>query len=189
ETIIKNAENEAETIIKNAENEARIIEEKDRMETASELERAKRKILWDSKVENRKKLSDFREELIFEVIKMAEKKIAKKAVRIDHEYEKLLFNLIREAIEGIGERKVRIVANRRDTQFLKEHIEIIEESLGKSLCYDVELDLTGETIDCVGGVVVSSIDKKISYYNTLEARLSKAREQLRIMIAEILFEE
>ena len=187
--IISKAEKEAEFIISKAYVEAKETEERAKIESESEMEIEKRRTLWASTAENRKKLLDAREELISQVFEKAYDQIVKRSRRIDQDHEKLLIDLIREATKSIGEQKIRIVSNKTDTAFLREHIKKLRVNLGKYLGYKVDIDVTGDPLDYVGGVVISSLDEKICYNNTLEARLSKAKEQLRFKVTKILFAE
>ena len=185
--IISKAEKEAKFIISKANNEAKETGKKTRIESESEIE--KHRILWASIVENRKKLLDAKEELFSQVFERAYNQIVEHTRRIDQDHEKLLVDLIREGIKSLGEQKIRIFSNKIDTAFLREHIKNLRANLGKYLGYKVEIDLTGDPLDHVGGVVISSLDGKICYNNTLEARLSKVREQMRFEVADILFRE
>lgn len=185
--IIRKAEEEAEGIIEAAYKEARDAEERIRREAEPKLKRVRRGILWASIVEGRKKLLNVREELISQVFKRVEREIVQMVTCRGEDYEELLIDLIREGAESIGERKIRIASNRRDIEFIKGHIEALRESLRRGLGYDVEVDLTDDPLDCIGGVVVSSLDEKLIYHNTLEGRLAKVREKLRLKVAQILF--
>ena len=187
--IISRAEKEAKFIISKANNEAKETGKKTRIESESEIEIEKHRILWASIVENRKKLLDAKEELFSQVFERAYDQIVERTRRIDQDHKKLLVDLIREGIKSLGEQKIRIFSNKIDTAFLREHIKNLRANLGKYLGYKVEIDLTGDPLDHVGGVVISSLDGKICYNNTLEARLSKAKDQLRFKVTKILFAE
>ena len=189
EFIISKAEKEAEFIISKAYVEAKEKEESAKIESESEMEIEKRRTLWASTAENRKELLDAREEFISQVFEKAYDRIVERSRKIDQDHEKLLIDLIREGTKSIGEQKIRIVSNKIDTAFLRKHIQKLRATLGKYLGYKVDIDLTGDPLDYVGGVVISSLDEKICYNNTLEARLSEARDRLRFKVTKILFAE
>jgi V/A-type H+-transporting ATPase subunit E len=191
-TLLTNAETEAENILKAAEEEVRkITEERDQQILGvmdSELRAIRDRILGRANVEGKKMLVEVREQAISRGFDEAERRLTRIAAGEDEsvDYWGLLNRLIVEACSQIGGGEFLVYANERDTKLLKSRArarevkELLNETLG-----DVDL-VVEEPIECLGGTVVRNREGKKIFYNTLEGRLLSVRRRIEAEIAEVL---
>ena len=190
ETLLKVRE-EAEIITKAAQ-------EKAKRETERVLSNGKRvaslegqKIIAEARINVRRKRMDSQEEAIvasFDAAQKALEELAEKGKRDNLTYKDIMFNLIVSASEIVAGNKLELVFNQRDSKaFNKEMLREARESVTKGTGREVSLDLTGDTIQCLGGVVVRDLEKQVEVDNTLETKLNQLKENLRVEVAKILF--
>lgn len=190
ETLLK-ARAEADTITEAAQ-------EKAKRETERVLSNGKRvaslegqRIIAETKIDVRRKRMDAQEEAIvasFEAAKKALEELAEKGKRDDFIYKDIMFNLIVSASEIVAGNKLELVFNKRDSKiFAKEMLRESRESVKKRTGREISLSLTGDTIQCLGGVVVRDLEKQVEVDNTLETKLNQLKENLRVDVAKILF--
>ena len=190
ETLLK-AREEADTITKAAQ-------EKAKRETERVLSNGKRvaslegqKIIAEARINVRRKRMDSQEEAIvasFDAAKKALEELAEKGKRDNLTYKDIMFNLIVSASEVVAGNKLELVFNQRDSKtFNKEMLREARESVKKRTGREISLSLTGDTIQCLGGVVVRDLEKQVEVDNTLETKLNQLKENLRVDVAKILF--
>ena len=190
ETLLKVRE-EAEIITKAAQ-------EKAKRETERVLSNGKRvaslegqKIIAEARINVRRKRMDSQEEAIvasFDAAQKALEELAEKGKRDNLTYKDIMFNLIVSASEIVAGNKLELVFNQRDSKaFNKEMLREARESVTKRTGREVSLDLTGDTIQCLGGVVVRDLEKQVEVDNTLETQLNQLKGNLRVDVAKILF--
>jgi len=95
-------------------------------------------------------------------------------------YEKALEYLIRDAIEAMGGKKFKISCSDED----REKVSRISAKIIKEL--GVEIRLGSKSIDTVGGVRVTNEDGSTILDNTVESRLKRMRNDIRMMIIKQL---
>jgi len=206
DNIISHIEAEAEeeiseTLLKVRE-EAGIItkaaQEKAKRETERVLSNGKRvaslegqKIIAEARINVRRKRMDSQEEAIvssFDAAQKALEELAEKGKRDNLTYKDIMFNLIVSASEIVAGNKLELVFNQRDSKaFNKEMLREARESVKKRTGRETSLSLTGDTIQCLGGVVVRDLEKQVEVDNTLETKLNQLKENLRVEVAKILF--
>ena len=93
-------------------------------------------------------------------------------------YRELVRELVREGVEAVGNR-ARVRPARPDAGLVAEVVRELNEEMGLGL----EL---GDPVESAGGVVVESLDGRIVYENTVEARLRKVRREVRMGLSRIL---
>ena len=190
ETLLK-AREEADTITKAAQ-------EKAKRETERVLSNGKRvaslegqKIIAEARINVRRKRMDSQEEAIvasFDAAKKALEELAEKGKRDNLTYKDIMFNLIVSASEVVAGNKLELVFNQRDSKiFNKEMLREARESVKKRTGREISLSLTGDTIQCLGGVVVRDLEKQVEVDNTLETKLNQLKGNLRVDVAKILF--
>jgi len=190
ETLLK-ARAEADTITKAAQ-------EKAKRETERALSNGKRlaslegqKIIAEARINVRRTKMDSQEEAIvasFEAAQKALEELAEKGKRDNLNYKDIMFNLIISASEVVAGNKLELVFNQRDRKiFNKEMLKEASESVKKRTGREISLSLTGDTIQCLGGVVVRDLEKQVEVDNTLETKLNQLKENLRVDVAKILF--
>ncbi len=190
ETLLK-ARAEANAIIKAAQEKAdreaeRVLSNGERV---ASLEG--QKIIAEARINVRRKRMDSQEEAIvasFEAAKKALEELAEKGKRDNLTYKDIMFNLIVSASEIVAGNKLELVFNQRDSKtFNKEMLREARESVKKRTGREISLSLTGDAIQCLGGVVVRDLEKQVEVDNTLETKLNQLKENLRVDVAKILF--
>ena len=182
---------EADTITKAAQ-------EKAERETERVLSNGKRvaslegqKIIAEARINVRRKRMDSQEEAIvasFNAAKKALEELAEKGKRDNLTYKDVMFKLIASASEIVAGNKLELVFNQRDRkifskEMLREARELVKQRTGR----ETSLSITGDTIQCLGGVVVRDLEKQVEVHNTLETKLNQLKENLRVDVAKILF--
>lgn len=192
ETLLK-AQDEADTIRKAAQ-------EKAKRETEKVLSNGKRaaslegqKIIAEARINVRRTRMDSQEEAIvasFNAAQKALEELAEKGKRDNLNYRDIMFNLIVSASEIVAGKKLELVFNKRDSKtFNKETLKEARESIKEKTGREISLSLTGETIQCLGGVVVRDLENQVEVDNTLETKLNQLKDNLRVDVAKILFED
>lgn len=174
EKIKKEARKKEEEILKKAEAEAKSKSDEILNQGKKEAELEKQRILANAKLQARKIKLDVKEKIIEKSFSLAEEKL--KEVISSEEYEKILKDLIREAISTIGREDIEVLCRKEDEKVVKK---IIKDLSG--------VELAKDNISTIGGVIVRSKDRQVQVDNTFEARLTRMRDDLRIEVAKILF--
>lgn len=184
--IIKSAEEKAEAIIEEAK---RKVDKLFLDQARSEVALIRRRIIGRAEVEGRLELLRAKEEVVEKVLNEVLDEIKKIAngERKDYNYERILYSLLKEAVDSIKEDIVTIHANQRDLEFIKKNLRVLEDKLSKDLGRSVSLKIGKTLSESVGGIIAESEDGLKIYYNTLEGRILKMKRKLRLLIREILF--
>ena len=149
------------------------------------------RIIAETRIDVRRKKMDAQEEAIaasFEEAKKALAELGEKGKRDNLVYKDIMFDLIASASEVVAGNKLELVFNQRDSKtFNKEMLREASELVKKRSGRDISLALTDETIQHLGGVVVRDMEKQVEVDNTLETRLNRLKESIRVDVAKILF--
>ncbi len=149
------------------------------------------RIIAETRIDVRRKKMDAQEEAIaasFEEAKKVLEELAEKGNRDNLVYKDIMFDLIGSASEVVAGNKLELVFNQRDSKtFNKEMLREASELVKKRTGRDISLALTDETIQHLGGVVVRDMEKQVEVDNTLETRLNRLKESIRVDVAKILF--
>lgn len=197
EEIERRAEAESKRIIEEARAEAQKIISSAEAKSAELLKATfepealarRRRILSTSELEGRRKLIKTKDELVSQVFQKAFEQLKKMAEEGGNKYYEFLYNLILEAAREIGEETLVAKVNQRDYQYTNSNLKSIEERLSKDLGMKVKLKLSEEKYDGVGGVILGNEDGSKTYYNTIEGRIRRLEDTLRIQVGKILFME
>ncbi len=192
EKIEEDARREAESILEEARREAESILEEARRKAEEkrgdiiargekEADLLKQRIVANAKLTARKSALDAKEELLNKVFEEAQNQLSKTAST--EKYGDILRELIREGVASVGE-DVELICRAEDEGLLKGGI---LRELSKEL--GVDITLSTEKIDTMGGVVVRAKSGKVEVNNTFETRLQRMQDALRSKIAKILFPE
>jgi V/A-type H+-transporting ATPase subunit E len=98
-------------------------------------------------------------------------------------YHNYLLKSVQEAAEKVESKQVTIQVNASDKTWLKTKTKELSEKLG------VDLTLSRETGQWMGGCKAQSQDQTRIYDNTIETRLQQLWPELRIEVAKLLFTE
>ncbi|MBS7630357.1 hypothetical protein KEJ47_02080 [Candidatus Bathyarchaeota archaeon] len=178
--ILQAAERERERI--KAESEKQILSI-----VSSELRAVRDRIIGKANLEGRRTLMSAREEVLSALYDEAMFRLEAIAEGRDTKirYGEVLKKLLIEAISAIGGEEFIVSVNKRDYAFLKENLADIKEEM-KEYVGDVIIRLDAKTIDAIGGVIIRNPEETKIYYNTLDARLLKARRKTESEVAKIL---
>jgi len=196
------AEKEISELLLKARDEAdrmkRAAREKADRETERILSDGKRaaslegqRIIAETKIDVRRKRMGAQEEAIaasFEGAKKALEELAEDGRRDNFVYQDIMFNLIASASEIVAGNKLELVFNQRDSRTFNKHLlgeltAFVRKRTGR----DISLAITDETIQCLGGVVVKDVERQVEVDHTLETKLDRLRESVRVDVAKILF--
>jgi V/A-type H+-transporting ATPase subunit E len=195
-------ENEASEILLKAQAEADKIKKAAQEKTEREAERilsnGKRvaslegqRIIAETKIDVRRKRMDAQEEAIaksFEEARKVLEELAEKGKWDKFVYKDILFNLIVSAAEVVAGNKLELVFNQRDRKtFNKTRLKEVSELVKKRTGKDISLALTEETMQFLGGVIVRDREKSMEVDNTLETKMNRLKETIRVDVARILF--
>jgi len=168
--IKEEAKNEAEKIISDAKAEAEEILRKAKEEAEKEAERYKKQEISSVNLEMKRLLLNKKKEILEEVIKIVEDRIRK----MDPDTKrKLLENLIKSNADG----EMVVYSNKDDEPLVREII-----SGMSNLKY-------GGNIDCLGGVILESIDGEVRINLTFDELLKQLYDQKMSEVSKILFGE
>ncbi len=191
--VVTDIQKEAEAIILAAGNQAketlRIAKgQVDQMyhtaiaEATEKAEAEKRKIASVAEVEARNRLLQVKEDL---VDKAFEEALVKLKIYAQTEgYHAYLLNLIESIARKMRQRALVVKVNAKDKDWLTQ--DILKSTSKKVM---VELRVSEETQDYIGGCLVQSEDGKIVFDGTLDNRLVELKPELRARIANTLFGE
>jgi V/A-type H+/Na+-transporting ATPase subunit E len=104
-------------------------------------------------------------------------------------YPLILYRLIKESVIASGVTSLEVWVNQSDRALVSyEILNQIATEAGNAQGARISLAMSDEALICIGGAVVRSIDGKVSVDNTLEARLERSKNTLRILVAKALFD-
>ncbi len=152
--------------------ESKFEQEYDRIvdEGKKEAEKIEKQIVGSADLESRNKQLRLVEEYVQKAFDKAIEQI--KSSKHDANYSKLIEILLTEAIDTLGTKEVTISTNSKDKEIVNS---LLKKFPGSKL--------SSETIDCLGGVEVSSKDGTMSFNNTIDARLDRLKPLIRKEIA------
>ena len=152
--------------------ESKFEQEYDRIidEGKKEAEKIEKQIVGSSDLESRNKQLRLVEEYVQKAFDKAVEQI--KSSKHDANYSKLIETLLTEAIDTLGTKEVTIYTNSKDKEIVNS---LLKKFPGSKL--------SSETIDCLGGIEVSSKDGSMSFNNTIDARLDRLKPLIRKEIA------
>lgn len=182
EAIILSAEKQSKEILKTEKEQAiqnyqTLI---DQAKTRAESE--KRKIASVTEVEMRNRLLQTKEGLV--EIAFDKALIKLKDFVATEEYHTYLLNLIKEVAKGLDQKNLVVQVKAQDKDWLKQDM---LDRLAKKL--HLELKLSEQNEDFIGGCKIQTLDGKITFDNTIDNLLKELKPTLRVKVAKILFEE
>ena len=189
--VLQKARAEAESIKKAAQQKAEA-------EAQKVLSQGKRiavlegqRIIAEKKLEVRRRKMDAQEEAIAASFEEATKflgELAEKGQQDNIVYKDILFSLVASACEIVAGGKVELVLNKRDSgRFDQKMVGELNSFVRDKTGRDIALSLANTAIPCLGGVIVRDLEKQVEVDNTLEAKLGRLRESIRVDVAKLLF--
>jgi len=189
--VLQKARAEAESIKKAAEQKARAEAQKilSQGEMSAALEG--QRIIAEEKLKVRRRKMDAQEEAIGASFEEATKllgELAEKGEKDGLAYKDVLFGLVSSACEIVTGGEVELALNKRDGGRLDgKMMEELNDFVKKRTGRNISLSLASTAIPCLGGVIVRDIEKRVEVNNTLEAKLDRLRESIRVDAAKLLF--
>jgi V/A-type H+-transporting ATPase subunit E len=135
-----------------------------------------------TEMEIRNRLLHAKEELVDKAFETALGKL--KDFAETPNYPDYLIRLIGETAERIGSKNLMLYVNAKDKTWLTQES---LQSLSKKL--KVNLKLSDQTPDYIGGCKIQTQDGKVTYDSTIDSRLQELKPTLRTEVARILFGE
>lgn len=173
--IFDRAEQEAKQIIEKAQAEAESIRDARLEKVKAEAQSEAVSLLYSARLKSKNAVIRAKEEVAEKALAEAEKRLSELRSRPD--YPEILERLVSEGLSRIsGKVLLHVDPADRDAA----------DSIARKLGLDYEL-LTD--IETIGGAVVSDVAGRVQIVNTVEERLNRAREKLRMQVSGILFGE
>jgi V/A-type H+-transporting ATPase subunit E len=182
EAIIATAENQAKEILRVAKKQADQTYHAILDEAAEKAAAEKRKIESIAEVEIRNRLLQTKEDLVDLAFKKAIVKLENFVTT--EEYRTYLLKLVEEIAKEMDQTVLIIEVNAKDIGWLKP--EMLKPTAKK---LNIELKISKETQNYIGGCKIQTEDGKKVYDATLDNRLEVLKPQLRVEIAKKLFGE
>jgi len=190
--VLDDVQKEAEAIIFAAENEAKetLKAAKEQVDQnypnminhATEKAQAeKRKIGSVTEVEMKNRLFHAKEDLVNLALERAISTL--KGFAKTERYRNYLLKVVEEGAKKIDQKNLAVQVNAADRTWLAQGS---LNRLSKKL--DCELKLLDQTVDCIGGCKIQTIDGRITYDGTLESKIQELKPILRVEVAKILFQ-
>jgi len=189
--IVGEAQTEADKIKKAAQEKVEREADKILLDGKRAASLEEQRMLAEKRIQVRRKRMDAQEEAIDNSFAEARKvleELTEKGKRDNLAYKDILFNLIVSASEAVAGKKLELVLNQRDRKSFKEEMLAgITREVNKRTGRDMSLDLADEPAQFLGGVVVRDLENSVEVDHTLETKLSRLRESMRVEVAKILF--
>ena len=191
--VLGDVQKEAEAIILSAESQSKetLKAEKEQAmqnyltllnQATVKAEDERRKIASVTEVEIRNRLLQTKEVLVEDAFDKALIKL--KDFVTTEEYHSYLLNLIKDVAKNIGQKSLVVLVNAKDKAWLTQDM---LDRVSKKV--HVELKLSEQTEDFIGGCKIQTLDGKITNDNTIDYRLKELKPTLRVEVAKILFEK
>jgi len=187
--IIEDATEQARKIMKEAEEKAAKIKSKKTKEVSENLNEKEAAELDSARLEEKKKISNAKSQLQDEALTQAMEKLEKISSDSSPRYQESLKKLIMKAAAKIRATDLEILINSRDREFIKDRLAELKKDISRLKGTQVSLKVSDEALKTIGGAIVRDKDKRQIFNSTLEAGLTKARQELLGEISASLFEE
>jgi vacuolar-type H+-ATPase subunit E/Vma4 len=173
QSIFGEAQKEVDDILAKVEVEVEGIRaaklEKFHLEAANE----KSGMYYSARLKAKNQIIEAKESVLSESLRRAQEDIAK--LRDKPDYPGIFRGLLEEALARIGGEGVA-------------HVDPRDEQLARRVLGEKGLDLpVVADLECSGGVMVSDKEDRVHIVNTFDERIKRARERMKLEIADILF--
>jgi len=173
--IFRRAEQEAKQILDRAREEAEAIRQSRLEKIRAEAESEATSILYSARLRAKNSIIQAEERMVEKALSEAE--TAMEGLRSRDDYPDILAGLIEEGISRVGA-KVVVHVDPADRQRAEDILR------RRGVEFEVRTD-----IETRGGAVVSDPEERVRIINTVEERLNRAREKLRLQVSALLFGE
>jgi V/A-type H+/Na+-transporting ATPase subunit E len=173
--IFSKAEQESKQILEKSKQEAEAIRQARLAKIKAEAQSETTSMLYSARLKSKNAVISAKEIVAEKAMADAEKEL--KNLRSRKDYPAVLEGLIGEGLTRVSGKVVC-------------HVDPADKELADSILrkqgvdYEVIADLK-----CIGGCIISDPEGRVNIINTVEERLNRAREKLRMDVSGILFEE
>lgn len=186
ESILGKAEEENKSILEKGHNEALLEKEKILDDARKQSNMKYQQLISEAKMNSRRMELEAREEIIEESFKKAEDKLKEIASSNAAEYKESLKQIITEAATEIGGGELFVLLKVSDDVKIADQIDAIAQEVSTKTGKETNLTF-GENIKTIGGAIVKTKNGEIEVNNTIEARMSRYKKDLRSKVAAVLF--
>jgi vacuolar-type H+-ATPase subunit E/Vma4 len=173
--IFGRAEAEAKQILERAEEEAEAIRQARLAKTRAEADSEAISMLYSARLRSKNLIISAKEQVAEKALAEAEERL--RDLRSRQDYPAILEGLIMEGLTRISGKVV-------------VHVDPADEPAAETVMRGMGLDYELRTdIRTAGGAIVSDAGGRVRIINTVEERLNRAREKLRMHVSGILFDE
>ena len=135
-----------------------------------EADKIEKQIIGSSDLEARNKQLMLLEDAVAKVFSKALDQISNTDRSGD--YSNLIKTLIQESTQILGTNEITVFTNAKDKDVVKSTLEQFSGA-----------ELSSDTIDCLGGIIVKSKDGTMTFDNTIDARIERLKPLIRKEIA------
>jgi len=186
--IIEDATEQARKIVKEAEEKAAKVRSRKTKEVSENLLDKEASELDSTRLEGKRKISDVKFQLQDEALNLAMERLKEISKDSSSSYRQNLKKSIVKAAMKIRAVDLEILVNSRDCEFVKDKIAELKREISKLKGAQVSLKVGEEALNVMGGAIVQDKDRRQIFNNTLEAKLTMARQELLGEISASLFE-
>ncbi len=173
--IISDAEIKAKESIEKAEGQKEQQCEDEKKKIISEARREASRILAQASLKSRQEILKEKDAVINKIIKMVKDELLQ-----EEQGSEIFIHLIEEAIDALkSEDKIRLLVSHKDLDIVRK---VIEEN---SSLKEKIAELAG--IDCIGGIMIETINGMVSIDNTFDTRLEMLMPKILPEIGKNLF--
>ncbi len=182
EATIVDAEKQAKEALQAAKQQADQSYQSIVSQAKAQAETEKRKILSLAEVEIRNRILKIKEEIVDAAFNRSVEKL--NAFVKTKQYRDYFLRLVEDSSKKIGFKYLIIHVNAKDKAWLKQ---VSLDNLSRKV--QLEIKLSDQAENFIGGVRIETADGKILYDNTIDNRLQELKPYLRGEVAKILFEK
>lgn len=164
-------------IFENAESEADIKSTEILQSIDRQGDILQRRIIGNAELKARNMSLQLIEDTVNKIFEKSMKQL--ESVSSNKGYDISVKKLLEEGIDAIGGNNFIISCNSKDTDLLKKIINKVEKEK------KVNLKLSLNSINCMGGVQIMNNSKSVIFNNTVEARLNRFKPLLRKQISDM----
>ncbi len=175
------AEAGRKNILREASERLHLREEKETLLAKSLADRAYLRKVQADELKLHSKMDHMRWNLVQVVVERLQQRM-QALTRDEARYMELLQAFLRQAAEQIEEQRVVVSVNAEDLRRLKPKWETLSADLvpGKSF------DLSDESIETIGGCLITTVDERIQIDHTFEGRLERLKRKVHQALVERL---
>ncbi|MFW6110899.1 MAG: V-type ATP synthase subunit E [Thermoproteota archaeon] len=180
------AREKADKILQEAGERAEEMKERELEKIKQHTEETRKQDIAEKKVDYHRRVQNYKSELIEDTFNEVRNRLREYVE--NPVYKETLNDLIIEAGTTLGGGNLVIKLNERDKKEMSEdRLEEISERITEQTRTETDITVEEETVDTIGGSMVTLSDQKATIDNTLEARLERIKDTGKTEIETILF--